>query len=581
MTKRAFALLLALVMVIGMFPVTAQAAENIELTVWGSFDEMPWLNEQLAAFEKANPQWRIFWNIEEYETYESCEMLYADPDAGADVFFFGDDWLLDLIWANVLMPLPQEDAAHILAQTSQAVLDSVTDQDGTCYAFPLSADTILLYYNKSIYSAEDVKSLDTMIEKAPVAYPLNLGTDVASFYLANGCTMFGTSGKNEAAGFRFNGTRGTAVTLYLAELTGHKNFRNDVDSLGYWGLWQGELGASFLNYQAYDFLYEMMGENLGVALLPTITIDGQPRQMKAHSSAYCIGVNRHTDHADAARALARFLTSSESQMRRWELNKSPLYPTYPIASELINDPAVRSHAGIRYHLETLDSIAYHTPYFYGMGLLWQYNDLLVQWLLNGEITPENAAERTEEWNTLINGGITRPIFYDVTPGSYYEEAVEWAVDKGITYGLTDTVFGTWEPCKRSQVVTFLWRAAGSPSPKSTTNNFVDVKKGSFYEKAVLWAVEQGITLGTDATHFDPDLPCTRAQVVTFLWRAAGKPAASGEIPFEDVPADKWYAQPVLWAVQNGITYGMTDTEFVTDGICTRSQVVTFLYRVYN
>ena len=581
MTKRVFALLLTLVMVIGMFPVTALAAENIELTVWGSFDERPWLNEQLAAFEEANPQWRISWIIEEYETYESCEMLYADPAAGADVFFFGDDWLLNLIWADALMPLPQEDAAHILAQTSQAVLDCVTDQDGTCYAFPLSADTILLYYNKAIYSAEDVTSRDTRINKAPVAYPLNLATDVASFYLANGCTMFGASGKNEAAGFRFNGTRGTAVTRYLAELTGHKNFRNDVDSLGHWGLWQGELGASFLNYQAYDFLYEMMGDNLGVAPLPSITIDGQPRQMKAHSSAYCIGVNRHTDHADAARALARFLTRSESQMRRWELNKAPIYPTYPVASELINDPAIRSHAGIRNHLETLNTIAYHTPYFSGMNLLWQYNDLLVQWLLNGEITPENAAALTEEWNTLINGGVTPPIFSDVTPGSYYEEPVEWAVENGITYGLTETEFGTKEPCKRSQVVTFLWRAAGSPAPKSTAHSFVDVKKGSFYEKAVLWAVENGITVGTDTTHFDPDLPCTRAQVVTFLWRAAGKPAASGEIPFKDVPASKWYAQPVLWAVQNGITYGMTDTEFDTDGLCTRAQVVTFLYRVYN
>ena len=171
-------------------------------------------------------------------------------------------------------------------------------------------------------------------------------------------------------------------------------------------------------------------------------------------------------------------------------------------------------------------------------------------------------------------------FEDVEEGRFYYVPVLWAVQNGITYGITDTYFGTDEPCKRSQVVTFLWRAAGCPAPKNTTNNFVDVKKGSFYEKAVLWAVENGITVGIDATHFDPDAPCTRSAVVTFLWRAAGKPAASGTIPFKDVPANKWYAQPVLWAVQNGITYGMTDTEFGTEGTCTRGQVVTFLYRTF-
>ena len=171
-------------------------------------------------------------------------------------------------------------------------------------------------------------------------------------------------------------------------------------------------------------------------------------------------------------------------------------------------------------------------------------------------------------------------FDDVKRGSYAEVPVAWAVETGITYGITASEFGTDDPCKRSQVVTFLWRAAGCPAPKNTTNNFVDVKKGSFYEKAVLWAVENGITVGIDATHFDPDAPCTRSAVVTFLWRAKGKPAASGSIPFKDVPANKWYAEPIRWAVANGIAYGITNTEFGTETTCTRGQVVTFLYRAF-
>ncbi|MBQ2919859.1 MAG: extracellular solute-binding protein [Oscillospiraceae bacterium] len=583
MKRKALALILALVLVFGLIPGTAfAAAKPIELTVWAGFDEMTWLNAQLDAFESANPQWSITWNIVEYEAYESREMLLQDPTTGADVFFFGDDWLQELVWYDVLMPLSQEDAALIREQTSQAVYDAVTDQSGQFYGFPLSADTILLYYNKKIYSEEDVKSLDTMIEKAPVAYPLNLGTDVAAFYLANGCTMFGADGKNESAGFRFNGARGTAATLWLADFIRHENFRNDVDSLGHWGLWQGELGASFLNYEAYDLLYEIMGDDLGVAPLPAITIDGQTRQMPAHTSTYCVGVNRHTDQADAALALARFLTSAESQLLRWELYQFPSSPTYPIASELINDPAVQAHGGVRTHLQTLDSIAYHTPTFYGMSLLWQYSDLLTRWMINGEITPENAAERTEEWNTLLNGGVMPPTFSDVPAGAYYEDAVEWAVVNGITSGTSATTFSPGDDCMRAYAVTFLWRVAGCPEPRSTVNPFVDVAPGSFYEKPVLWALEQGITTGTDATHFNPAGVCNRAQIVTFLYRAFGSPAVdTNDLPFTDVPADSWCAAPVAWALENDITKGLSDTSFGPEANCIRAQVVTFLYRAYN
>ena len=582
MKRKALALILALVLVFGLIPGTAfAAAKPIELTVWAGFDEMTWLNAQLDSFESANPQWNITWNVVEYETYDSCEMLLQDPAAGADVFFFSDDWLQDLVWSDVLMPLSQEDAAQIREQTSQAVFDAVMTPEGTCYGFPLSADTILLYYNKQFLSEEDVKSLDTMIEKAPVAYPLNLGTDVAAFYLANGCTMFGADGRNESAGFRFNGARGTAVTLCLAELTRHENFRNNVDSLGHWGLSQGELGASFLNYEAYDNLYEMMGDDLGVAPLPTITIDGQPRQMKAYSSAYCIGVNRHTDQADAALALARFLTRSESQLLRWEQNEFPTYPTYPIASELLGDPAVRAHGGVRTHLQTLDSIAYHTPTFYGMSLLWQYTELLVQWLMDGEITPENAAERTEEWNDLLNGGETPPIFSDVTPGAYYEDAVEWAVENGITTGTSSTTFAPHDVCQRAQVVTFLWRANGSPLVEAE-NPFADVDPSDYYYHAVLWAVEKGITTGVDSEHFGPYQTCDRSQVVTFLWRTAGSPEPKSDSnPFTDVAPEKFYCKAVLWAVENGITTGLTSTEFGPTDPCSRCQVVTFLFRTYN
>jgi hypothetical protein len=173
-------------------------------------------------------------------------------------------------------------------------------------------------------------------------------------------------------------------------------------------------------------------------------------------------------------------------------------------------------------------------------------------------------------------------FTDVTTSDYYYEPVRWAVDEGITSGTSATEFSPYESCLRSQVVTFLWRAAGKPAPTSQNNPFVDVKPGDYYYDAVLWAVEKGITTGIDSTHFDPNAVCNRSQVVTFLYRAFEKPPVENAAnPFTDVPAKEWYAAPVLWAVQEGITNGLSATKFGPNEVCNRSQVVTFLYRAYN
>ena len=169
-------------------------------------------------------------------------------------------------------------------------------------------------------------------------------------------------------------------------------------------------------------------------------------------------------------------------------------------------------------------------------------------------------------------------FTDVPEDSYYEDAVIWAVDKGITAGTSATTFSPDDICTRAQAVTFLWRAAGSPEPKTSTMPFTDVKVGSYYYDAVLWAVEQGITAGTSATTFAPDLNCSRAQIVTFLWRAAGSPAISGSPAFSDVASDAYYAKAVKWAQANGITSGIGGGLFGSNDNCTRAQIVTFIYR---
>ena len=180
-----------------------------------------------------------------------------------------------------------------------------------------------------------------------------------------------------------------------------------------------------------------------------------------------------------------------------------------------------------------------------------------------------------------NGSAVTNPFVDVKSDAYYYDAVLWAVQNGITGGKDATHFAPNETCTRAQAVTFLWRAAGSPAPKSTVNPFVDMKPGAYYYDAVLWAVENGITKGTTDTTFSPNATCSRAQIVTFLWRSQKSPAAGTVNPFTDVAAGTYYNNAVLWAVKNGITGGTTATTFSPNNNCTRAQIVTFLYRNVN
>ena len=176
-----------------------------------------------------------------------------------------------------------------------------------------------------------------------------------------------------------------------------------------------------------------------------------------------------------------------------------------------------------------------------------------------------------------NGNPQTGVFVDVAEGSYYEEAIDWAVEKGITNGVSSNMFAPNDPCTRAQIVTFLWRATGSPAPKSMSS-FTDVPADAFYAKAVAWAVENGITSGTGESKFSPNSTCTRAQAVTFLYRASGSPAVSGKAEFSDVSTTAFYADAVAWAAKKGITTGIGGGLFGSDNDCTRGQIVTFLWR---
>ena len=198
---------------------------------------------------------------------------------------------------------------------------------------------------------------------------------------------------------------------------------------------------------------------------------------------------------------------------------------------------------------------------------------------NGKYTFTMPAGKVEVKASFAKEVETSP-FADVATNDYYYEAVKWAVKNGITTGVGNDLFAPSQPCTRAQIVTFLWRAAGSPEPKGTAVGMTDVVSGSYYEKAVAWAIENGVTTGTTATTFSPDATCTRAQAVTFLARALNA-KASGAAEFSDVPTDSYFANAVAWAAANGVTEGIGGGLFGSDNDCTRGQIVTFLFRAYN
>ena len=225
---------------------------------------------------------------------------------------------------------------------------------------------------------------------------------------------------------------------------------------------------------------------------------------------------------------------------------------------------------------------------WGMGTWWDVPDETTFDTTLGEglaygygaSAPESyALERGYRFHVLPDTFQKDDVFRDVNGSSYYMEPVMWAGRQGVTNGTGEGLFSPQRDCIRAQVVTFLWRANGCPEPVNNTNPFVDVPAEAYYAKAVCWAVEKGITNGIDATHFGAQKTCTRAQVVTFLWRATGcQQPVSDNNPFTDVPGDAWFCTAVLWAVENGITNGVSDTRFAPEKPCARAQVVTFLYR---
>ena len=408
--KKIIALLLACVMVLGLFAGCAKkteepaaaGAEKIALTVWApqedQVDENSWLWVMLKKFEEAHPEYEITWTVQVCSEGDAATKVTTDVAAAADVYMYANDQLGTLMQAGALAKLGGDYLAQVQNDNSATFVNTVTYTDGCVYGFPYTANTWFMYYNKSIYTEDDVKSLETMLEKGTVAFPLSNSWYLASFYVANGATLFGDSGVDAAAGLQFGGANGTAVTEYLVNLVANPNFKDDTDGLGLSGLANGTIGACFSGSWDAKTVSEALGENMGVAQLPTITINGEAKQLRSFAGSKAIGVNPNCAHPKAAMQLAAFLSSEEAQLAHYEMRQ-----IIPAASALATNETVAKDAVAVGQSLTMQNTAIVQPTIPEMGNYWGPAGTMGTAIVNGEVTLENAAEKTQAFQDSLAG----------------------------------------------------------------------------------------------------------------------------------------------------------------------------------
>ena len=313
----------------------------------------------------------------------------TDPSVGADVYLFANDQIPDLLKTGGLAELGGTSVENMKANSSETTVNTVT-YNGSVYGFPFTGNTWFMYYDKSVFSDEDIKSLDAMLQKGKVAFPLDNSWYIAAFYVANGCTLFGADGSDADAGFDFSGDKAVAVTNYLVDLVANPNFSNgDVGT-------NADAKAFFSGTWDYQKAVDAYGENLGIAPAPSITINGELKQMKAFAGSKAVGVNPATalykEHPEVAVALAAYLGGADAQKAHYELRN--IIPTDNNVK--VDDPLAQAQ------MDTMSVASIVQPLQANMGNYWTPAESMGKELVSGTVTHDNAADKTESMNTSMN-----------------------------------------------------------------------------------------------------------------------------------------------------------------------------------
>lgn len=368
-----------------------------DLTVWSPQEDQDtnWLQDQCEAFAAEHPNWKINFNYGVCPEGEAKDNVTKDVEAAADVYMLANDNIPDLVSAGALSELGGDYLGYVTSTNSDSILASVTYNDSVV-AFPFTPNTWFMYYDKSVFSEDDVKNFDTMLEKAgeagkKVSFKLTDSWYIESFYVANGCTLFG-DGTDTDAGIDFSGDKAAAVTEYLVDLAANPNFLVDADGSGLAGLGDS-VAALFSGTWDAEAVKEKLGDNMGVAALPTVTIDGKEGQMKSFIGSKAIGVNPNAENQQVAMSLAAYLAGEKAQTAHYEMRN--LLPSN-INISLADDPIATAVTNV------MTDTSIMQPLCKEMSNYWTPAENMGKNIQSGEVTKDNAAEKTEEMNTTMN-----------------------------------------------------------------------------------------------------------------------------------------------------------------------------------
>ena len=371
------------------------------LKVWAPAEDIGdhdgWLIQMMEQFEAAHPEYDITWDIAVCNEGDAGGMVSVDPVAAADVYLYANDQIGTLVQANAITPITGSYALQVKNDNSQTLVNTVTYTDGKIYGFPMTNNTWFMYYNKDVFSAEDVKSLDTMLTKGRVAFPWTSSWYTGAFFFANGCTVFGPNGNDVSDGFRFGDVQGEQVALAMINLVNHPNMKSDVNGYGNAALKTGEIGATFSGSWDYLGFKEALGDKLGVAVLPTVNINGQQKQMKAFAGSKAVGVNPHSQNKTLAMQFAAFLATPESQKARYEERG-----VIPAAKSLANDPLIKQNSMAVAEINTMTYASVVQPSVPEIFNYWNPMGNFGAGLVNGEITKDNYKDQVAILEEAMN-----------------------------------------------------------------------------------------------------------------------------------------------------------------------------------
>ncbi len=381
-----------------------EEAITATITVWGptedqSSDYGEWLQTQCEAFNEEHPTWDLTFEYGVCSEGDAGTTISQDPSASADVYMFANDQITTLLDAGAISELGGTTADYVKSTNSDAIVQSVS-VDGSIYGVPFTTNTWYMYYDTSVFSDEDIANLDTMLEKGVVSFPLANSWYIASFYVANGCTLFGTYGIDEEAGIDFSGDKATEVTDYLVDLAANSNFVVDDAGAGMAGLTDGSISAMFSGSWDYTNALAALGDNLGIAALPTITINGEDQQMKSFAGSKAIGVNPNCEYPQVAVALAMYLGGEDAQLAHYEARS-----IVPCNTMLLEQESFQTDALVIAQNDTFDNTSILQPFVSAMGNYWTPAENFGRSIINGEVTHDNAAEMTEALNESLNSSV--------------------------------------------------------------------------------------------------------------------------------------------------------------------------------